>query len=292
MGRRAFTYIEFLAILAIVGILLAIFVPYTQWLNERDRRLVCEDNLRQLRDALQDYARDNDRGSEVPDYPRVTYDAAVNRDGYTAFTGPDAADPFSAPVAPSDVTASLWLLVRGRYVTDLNVFICPSTRGRADRLTDGRGRPVAQEDRSNFRSPANLSYSYASPFSGFAGYMLNSDWLGGQFALMADLNPGKVAASVPYDASPLDLARANSHNHGQAGQNVLYADGSVEFETTPYCGVRPPGADNGDNIYSALAAEPLSGKSPFWAGNGYVGRQYGPSYKWDSYLVPTAEDGK
>ncbi|HUB26479.1 MAG TPA: type II secretion system protein [Tepidisphaeraceae bacterium] len=290
--RRAFTYIELLAMLAIAGILLAIFLPYTQSLNEKARRLRCEDNLMRLRDALQDYARDNDRGLAMPNYPRVTYDAAVNRDGYSAFTGPDASDPFSAPVRPSDVTASLWLLVRGGYVTDLSVFVCPSSNDRPDHLTDAIGRSVPVHKRSNFRSPENLSYSYASPFSGSSGYCLNSDLLGGQFALMADLNPGRVAATIPYDATPMELARANSPNHSHAGQNVLYADGSVSFEITPYCGVHPPDATDGDNIYTALAPQPLTGEKLFYAGNGFSGRQYGPSYEWDSYLVPTADDRK
>jgi prepilin-type processing-associated H-X9-DG protein len=290
--RRAFTYIELLAMLAIAAILLAIFLPYAQSLNEKDRRLRCQDNLMRLRDALQDYARDNDRGFLVPNYPRVTYDPAINRDGYSAFTGPDAANPFAAPVAPSDVTASLWLLVRGGYISDLSVFICPSSNGRADHLTNAIGRSVTVQKRSNFRSAANLSYSYASPFSGSGGYCLNSDLLGGQFALMADLNPGRVAASVPHDAPLMELARANSRNHSQAGQNVLYADGSVSFEITPYCGVRPIDATDGDNIYTALAPAPLTGEELFYAGNGFCGRQYGPSYKWDSYLAPTEDDAK
>jgi type II secretory pathway pseudopilin PulG len=291
-GRGAFTYIELLAMLAVAAILVAIFVPYSASLQEKDRRLRCEENLRELRDALQQYARDADMGLTLPNYPRVAYDPKTNRNGYTAFTGSDAANPFAAPVKPNDVTASLWLLVRGGYVKDLSVFVCPSSGGVPDRLTDARGRQVSADKRSNFRAAKNLSYSYASPFSGYAGYSLNSDLLPGQFALMADLNPGRVAASVPYNASPLELTRANSRNHGQAGQNVLYADGSVSFETTPYCGFRPADATDGDNIYTALAQEPLVRISPFYAGNGFVGQRYGPSYEWDSYLVPTADDAR
>src|ERR1700722_8458188 len=139
--RRAFTYIELLALLAVAAILLSIFLPYSESLQEKDRRLRCEENLRQLRDALQDYARDNDKGLTLPDYPRVKYDPAANRCGYAAFTGPDSADPFAAPVASSDVTASLWLLVREEYVKDLGVFVCPSSGGTPDHLTDARDRP-------------------------------------------------------------------------------------------------------------------------------------------------------
>jgi prepilin-type processing-associated H-X9-DG protein len=281
MPRRAFTYIELLALLGVAGILLAIFVPYLSAVRESDRRLRCQDNLRRLRDALQTYAGENRNN-----YPRTLYDPRINRDGYTAFTGADAGNPFSVAVGPSDVTASLWLLVRGRQITDLSVFVCPSTRDWPD-------RSAGAVSRSNFHSPANLSYSYASPFSGFSEYHLNSDWLGASCALMADKNPGVSAASVAHDADPLELAKANSPNHGRAGQNVLYADGSVSFQMTPYCGAGrdPDAGSDGDNIYTALAPHPLAGDRPFYAGNGFVGRQFGPSYRYDSYLVPTEEDG-
>ena len=264
------------------------------------------DNLRRLRQALQDYAGTD---SIYHSYPRVVYDPEINRCGYTAFTGPDADDPFliaqpnapttrpaTAPaverVQPSDVTASLWLLVREQYITDLSVFVCPSSSATPDSLTDAWGHPVPVSRRSNFRSPNNLSYSYADPFSGYADYRLISDQPGA-FALLADRSPGSSAAIPASNAPPLEMAVANSRNHQRAGQNVLHADGSVSFETSPYCGVAPKGADDGDNIFTALAPAPLaSGDSPLYDLQGYCGRQYGPSYQYDSYLVPTDEDGR
>jgi len=288
MRRPAFTYIEFLALMAIAGILLAIFIPYVGAEREMHRQTLCEDNLLQIRNALQEYADANHH-----DYPRVRYDPAGNPNGYTAFTGPFATNPFALPVQPNDVTASLWLLVRDGNITDLRVFICPSSRERADSMVNAGGVAVGRTGRSNFFSAGNLSYSYASPFSGYEDYHLNSDWLAGQFALMADKNPGSLAASVAHDAPPLELAKGNSLNHQQTGQNVLYADGSISFEHTPYCGVgRDANNPIGDNIFTALAARPLTaGEHPFYAGNGFVGRQFGPSYTYDSYLVPTEDDG-
>jgi type II secretory pathway pseudopilin PulG len=282
-ARRAFTYVELLAMLAIFAILLAIFIPYTMNLREQARQGRCQDNLRLIRDALLEYAKANHN-----DYPRTTYEPAVNADGYSAYTGAFASNPFSIGVSPSDVTASLWLLVREGYVTDLSIFVCPSTFRQPDHLRDA---PATR--RSNFRSPSNLSYSYANPFSGYADYRLNSDILPAQFAILADRNPGASAASVAYNAPPLELARGNSLNHHREGQNVLYADGSAEFRTTPYSGVgRATTSTAGDNIYTALAPKPLAGDQPYWAMNGYVGKQYGPSYQYDSYLVPTEDDGQ
>jgi type II secretory pathway pseudopilin PulG len=290
--RRAFTYIELLALLAIAAILLAIFIPFLENYREISRRGRCADNLRRLRDALDAYAKENQT-----QYPRTLYEPAVNRFGYSAFTGADSPNPFTLAVGPSDVSASLWLLVRGQFITDLSVFICPSSSGVPDKLTDFLGQPVPATRRSNFRSSINLSYSYASPFSGCGpeDYRFTSDAFSGQFALMADKNPGRAATIPAHNAQPLELAKGNSLNHARAGQNVLYADGSVYFETTPYCGVGFDAEKKlpGDNIYTALAPYPLPpGNSPYYANNGFCGRQYGPSYQYDSYLVPTEEDGK
>jgi len=275
--------------LGIGAILLSIFIPYAGKLQEQSNRDRCADNLRQLNRALQEYAKLNQN-----DLPRAVYDLAANPNGYTAFTGPYAGSPLSPGVGPNDVTASLWLLVatpdpnsktKAAILTDLSLFVCPSTLDKADPRPTPMSRP-------NFRSGENLSYSYASPFSGYEDYKLNSDIMPAQFAIMADKNPGAVAASIAANAPPLDLSKANSRNHGRAGQNVLYADGSVTFQTTPYCGVGQTSDRPGDNIYSALSPVPLSGQTIDYTGRGYIGRTYGPSYQYDSYLVPTADDGQ
>lgn len=287
--RRAFTLMETLVLIAIAIVLLSIFIPYLGWIRESSRRITCADNLRQIRNALQNYARDNNG-----DFPRVVYDQTRFPEGYAAFTGPDADDPFAenSPVKPSDVTASLWLLVRCGYINDTRVFICPSTSDFRDVMTDASGRRVEPRQRGNFRGPRNLSYSYASPFSSAAGFRMNDTKPGG-FALMADKNPGRPAAMVAPDSSPRDLAKANSPNHRGAGQNVLYADGSVGFIRTPYCGSGGTTHSPGDNIYTARAARPATqpAHEVHFAVVGVVGRVYSPVSNDDSYLVPTIEDG-
>ncbi|HVT90075.1 MAG TPA: type II secretion system protein [Tepidisphaeraceae bacterium] len=278
---------ETLVLLGIIIVLLSIFIPYIQSIRETSKRLTCADNLRQIRSALQYYARDNNW-----DFPRIRYDAQNNPNGYTAFSGPDADNPFAtdSSVQPNDVTASLWLLVRNRYVKDTRVFICPSTDGARDDLTNAAGTPVAPEKRGNFRGPSNLSYSYASPFSSSPGYRLKPDLVAWDFAVLADQNPGSPAAQQPFDAPMSLLSRANSSNHGTAGQNVVYGDSSVRFQTTPYCGVgyfKPPG----DNIYTARAAVPTTQPTSMPINTiGFAGPKYAPVSNDDSYLVPTSED--
>jgi prepilin-type processing-associated H-X9-DG protein len=198
-------------------------------------------------------------------------------------------------VAPNDVTASLWLLVRNDLVKDSIAFICPSSNDARDPLLDPDGNATLVTRRSNFRLPRHLSYSYASPFSDAPGYRLD-DARVHDFAVMADKSPGVsgVGDNIlgPTAEAPADqLAAANSNNHGKAGQNVLFADGSVAFEPTPYCGAgRAEGP--GDNIYTAASDHPLAQGTtpPLISAIGFWSHDIGPAWESDSYLVPTDDD--
>jgi prepilin-type processing-associated H-X9-DG protein len=149
------------------------------------------------------------------------------------------------------------------------------------------------EERSNFTSLRHLSYSYCSPFSTASGFQLNDVVPPADFAVVADKNPGTGSGAVvtvpAYNDPPLQVARANSANHNRAGQNVLYADGHVQFQKTPYCGFGQEWKR--DNIYTAAARIPLPpGATPAPEGKGYCERSIGPAWQKDSYLVPTAAD--
>ena len=280
VNRRGFSLVELLVLLAILVILVSIFVPFLLRTRETDRRVRCTDNLRVIQQALKSYANAN--GNNLP---RVTHEPSRNPTGYVAYTGADSPDPFArgSNVRPNDVTASLYLLVRGGLL-GAHRFVCPSTGDSPDL------NPAPQ--RANFTGARNLSYSYSSPFSAAAGYRLNTDLLKFDFAVLADKNPGTAANGPPYDAGPFHLARANSTNHGQAGQNVLYADGHVQFQPTPYAGVGD-GAVR-DNIYTVVSTTPFAeGKDPTGgavAERGSIARDIGPAWAGDSYLVPTDDD--
>ena len=271
-------------VIGIVVILISILVPYVMKKREDDRRVRCAENLRMIMAALRTYSAGNHG-----DFPRVVYDPVANPNGYAAFSGAASADPFAhdTRVRPNDVTASLWLLVRGRMVKPAQL-VCPSASDRPDPAD-----PSEWGRRSNFSGPGCLSYSYACPFSSAPGYKLN-DYLPADFALVADKNPGVSSngsdvTAPAYDAPPFEIARANSNNHERAGQNVLYTDGHVSFQATPYCGVGHEGLR--DNIYTALSRGPLpKGQTLPVQSNGVIGRDVAPAWERDSYLVPTAQD--
>lgn len=291
-SSRGFTLIELIAALLIVALLLATFVPYAMSLRETSARVRCTGNLKNIWQALDNYGDVNGYF-----YPRTRFDEKVGN-AWTAFTGPDDRNPFlpDSAVKPNDVSASLWLLVR-EGLAQPGWFICPSSWGHADRMLDAEGNQTVAKNRGNFRGPDNLTYSYATPFSSIVEYRL-SDTLPARFVLLADQGPAFDQLSErtpPFNARPSELSVANSVNHRLAGQNVLYADGSISFITSPYCGVRKQGPDrrtsdvnDGDNIYTALAAEVLIDREPAANEPGVAGTKIGPAYRYDTYLVPPA----
>ena len=294
--RTAFSMIEFAVLIGIIALLASIFIPYVSKVREMDRRTRCLNNLRNLSKALDAYAKQN--GYLLP---CVVHDIANKPNGYTAFTGPDDSNPFipSSKVSANDVTASLFLLINQGYIsTDkqkrMSLFICPSSDDVADEMTDLTGRDVNANQRSNFRSAKNLSYGYCSPFSSSPKFRMNTDWLAATFAVMADKGPGlnpphDDVAGVGPGAAPLEFRKANSNNHEKAGQNVLYGDGHVDFQRTPYCGYHAPNT-NPDNIYTAQSITPTTLPSRGNSIIGFFGKQYAPSNWEDSFIVPSEHD--
>jgi hypothetical protein len=269
-------------LVVILVVLVSILVPALMRSRETDRRVRCTDNLRAVYQGLRAYADVNGKN-----LPRVSYEPSRAATGYVAYTGAASAEPFArgSNVRANDVTASLWLLVRGGYVP-AGRFVCPGTDAAPDPAGDVTSR-------SNFSGPRHLSYSYTSPFSPAPSYRLNTDLLKNDFAVLADKSPGQGGdddvTGPGYQASPFQLARANSNNHGQAGQNVLYAVGNVHFQSTPYCGVGE-GAVR-DNIYTAASTTPIpEGATPPVAANGFLARDIGPAWAGDSFLVPTDDE--
>ena len=102
--------------------------------------------------------------------------------------------------------------------------------------------------------------------------------LNSNFPIVADMNPGGDGfKTLTAKSARADLQKGNSTNHGGDGQNVLFGDGHVQFDKTPFCGVQE------DNLYTFGP----SGKDK--GGDGVIGSAAGRD---DSILLPTAADGK
>jgi hypothetical protein len=250
---------------------------------EQASRVYCASNLRQIGQAVILYAAAN-KGA----YPRALFDGVGGRP--TEYTGENAPDPFAAGgPGPNDVTAAMFLLVRTQGVTT-DVYLCKSAGGE---MWQGAGAPP--EQRSNFPGRQHVTYSFANPYASPAGVGAGFKWddslskiVPPDFAIAADMNPGPPAVvSIHPNASVPQLRQANSRNHNGDGQNVLYGDGRVEFQNTPFCGMLRTTNDPRlpqcrDNIYTYGAGYAYA------AGTGVRGA---PVDSLDSVLLPTVLDG-
>jgi len=245
---RGFTYIDLIAITILVPLLACATTSWTCWSRQSggtSNRVKCASNLRQIGQALLLYANEN-RGA----YPRTLASATG---GQTWGTGTTDDNPFvGTETADDDLTAAMFLLIRTQDIGS-EVFTCPSSNAEKDLYGGGSNGPL---QRSNFSTVTkNLSYSYGHSYPNTTaiskGYKLNSS-IGPDFAIAADINPGTAGTgnrvtAVRTSSSTDDMKGGNSNNHDRDGQNVLYGDGHVEFQTNPFVGVER------DNIYTTQA---------------------------------------
>jgi prepilin-type processing-associated H-X9-DG protein len=261
-----------LVVIGIIALLISILLPSLNKAREQGNRIKCASNLRQIAMGARLYANEN-KGK----FPRTYHQPGAGLEntcqggiGHSPTNQPfDLVNP-TGPVGPSSAAASLYLLINRKYCP-VQVFKCPSSNIVED--ID----PSTAENYSNFPTPMRRynSYSYAANFPNAAGTKAGwkldltskPDW-----PLAADINPGnggdnqanglkQDVETVAYNDSPQDMAKGNSNNHKNVGQNVVYVDGHVEWSPDCFCGPVRPGVVWRDNIYANIKdADMTTGK--------------------------------
>jgi prepilin-type N-terminal cleavage/methylation domain-containing protein/prepilin-type processing-associated H-X9-DG protein len=300
-SRSGFTLVELLVVIGIIALLISILLPSLNRARETANRVKCASNLKQVGTALLMYANEQ-RNQGFPRTPQAALNATdssvtwgtqrvANAAAATAFlsaTSAQTADPFSTAaniISPgtNDVSASMWLLLRTQDLVP-EVFTCPSSN--AERLDYGTGATALNY--SNFPGreavQKNLSYSFQNPFANTTGVQNGFKWnatLSAEFAIMADINPGQTdgndqVVTVATNSDSRSMRAGNSNNHDEDGQNVLYADGHVDWATNPFVGTQR------DNIYTARLVS-----TTFLSGATNATHMSGPRDGNDSILLPT-----
>jgi prepilin-type N-terminal cleavage/methylation domain-containing protein len=179
----AFTLIELLTVIAIIGILAAILIPSIASSRERGRRAYCANNLNQLGKALLMYT------DEHEDY---------------------------LPAATTDGATSIWDKELMPYIGDAtNLFVCPSDPYLFNITTPGGGNP-----RSYSANAADTAYGKGFPFGGYSGApmrMSDLDYNKGDIILLGEW-PGESEAnrgtigSFAFCALNVDSTCGRVHN--------------------------------------------------------------------------------
>ncbi|MBU0718447.1 MAG: prepilin-type N-terminal cleavage/methylation domain-containing protein [Planctomycetota bacterium] len=243
-ASKAFTLVELLTVIAIIGALLSILLPSLSRAREEAKRTVCASNEHGIGQAFYVYAQ------VVPNFfPAISpvFDAVS---GNMQIFHPDDRTTSPSTASLPSPTVDMWAVVRMRYCVPKQ-FICPSTPDAPD---PGQDTTVYFD----FFSARNLSYAYQyqhDPDCTIIGAASEPT-----FPVLADANPyikGGLGGGSPSLASDRNSAgRGNSTNHlNREGQNILFQDGHVDFERGPDVGL--PGRAAGvqysrgrDNIYS------------------------------------------
>jgi type II secretory pathway pseudopilin PulG len=284
-------------VIGIIALLISILLPSLNRARETANRVKCASNLRQIGLSIMQYSND----SKGP-FPRTLYNGAAPNiyiahpfglgNIVSNLMSSGLTDPFSPGTPPNvaiaqgymnNVPECLFLLLRTQDITAA-VFNCPSANTTPDSYGGGTNTALNQINFTNIQQ--NLSYSYANPFpdsyAAGAGFKMVQG-MEPTFALCADINPGTTGGggndnvlAVTSNSSPSQMALGNSNNHNKQGQEVLYADFHVDWQTNPFCGV------NQDNIYTAGGTLFYNSGIPTLVNSPYTIN--------DSIMLPTDDD--
>jgi len=280
MKVKGFALTELVAVVVVILLLAGVLIPGLNRSRATAIRLACEANLTGIGRAMSVWADDNNGK-----YPRAGPEGCC----WSPFgrlywwDNPDEHDAFKDGCAT--VTSSFYLLIK-YYGLKPEQFVCKGDKGamafKIRYIGRTRTSQLSQAWDFGYGGPwlgippgGYCSYAYHLPYSRSSRDLTS-------FAISTECHP---ATPVCADRNPhLDMnatggdVSINSAAHLGRGQNVLYRDGRVKFETRVTVGL------GGDNIYTYggdpwLGGGDPNGTPPVDNGDGF------PEGYRDAYLV-------
>ena len=193
-GKRGFTLVELMVVIAIVAILTSILMPGLRTMREAANRVACASNLHQIGYALTAYAGDHNEFMPASSFNTVDMNLPQELMAITT-GGPDARFEGLGRLLPRC----------GSYLDSPGCLYCPSHRGEhtLERYVDSLQKPLG-----NVRAYANYHFRGDVNTSTGMRYRLDNEH---SFLLVSD-----------------GLRTRSDFNHGN-GLNLLHGDLAISF---------------------------------------------------------------
>jgi prepilin-type N-terminal cleavage/methylation domain-containing protein len=214
--QRAFTLVELLVVIAVVGILAALLLPALASARDKSRKTACVSNLRQIGIALLNYATDND--GRIPYGPKAP--PFTNPGDFYPSTGA----PTSLISLQTGTPVGLGLLLAQQLCGQPKVLFCPGSDQPLDANAELAKVGASQAQSSYYYRHAGNTQLFDGPSSLSTLDHLQLDRLG-------DNRNGVPIRALVIDTMflcPPDLAAFNVKprtHHSQRFADILFSDG-------------------------------------------------------------------
>ncbi len=205
----AFTLIELLTVIAVIGLLAGMLLPALNSAREKGRRMACASNLHQIGIAILSYASDYQNHTPTADW--------------------------NNPPTPGRPVSWAQALVNGNYVTP-KTFICPNDRRPPDPVNNNLSYGIVVGQGNT--TPSDLAGTGVGNYW-IAGSRLTCPYLTNTAVAIVGEFFGSASPTIAHDTSPFMTSPSDASaqyrpqskhmpNNLLAG-NYLFLDGHVEW---------------------------------------------------------------